>query len=110
MYKRLSKTKTRLKVNKSFLGETIEEKMRRILNNKEPIADGAPTLYTERKDGVNPETDIRTDKFEVAVEAMDAAHKGHLERRTQFIKSLEEQNDKNPGENGETPVNTGGDK
>ena len=32
-------------------GETIEQKMERILSNKEPIEDGAPEIYTERKDG-----------------------------------------------------------
>ena len=30
-----------------------------------------PTIYTEKKDGVLPEYDIRTDRFEVAIEAMD---------------------------------------
>ena len=35
-------------------GEYIEEKVRRITENNEPIEDGAPIIYTERKDGVNP--------------------------------------------------------
>ena len=30
-----------------------------------------PTIYTEKKDGVRPEYDIRTDRFEVAIDAMD---------------------------------------
>lgn len=30
-----------------------------------------PTIYTEKKDGVQPEFDIRTDRFEVAIDAMD---------------------------------------
>lgn len=30
-----------------------------------------PTIYTEKKDGVLPEYDIRTDRFEVALDAMD---------------------------------------
>ena len=30
-----------------------------------------PTIYTEKKDGVQPEYDIRTDRFEVAIDAMD---------------------------------------
>ena len=37
-------------------GEYIEEKVRRITENGEPIEDGAPIIYTERKDGVNPVT------------------------------------------------------
>ena len=30
-----------------------------------------PTIYTEKKDGVLPEYDIRTDRFEVAIDAID---------------------------------------
>ena len=30
-----------------------------------------PTIYTEKKDGVQPEYDIRTDRFEVAIDAID---------------------------------------
>ena len=30
-----------------------------------------PTIYTEKKDGVQPEFDIRTDRFEVAIDAID---------------------------------------
>ena len=34
----------------SFEGEFIEEKVARVVENKEPIEDGAPIIYTERKD------------------------------------------------------------
>lgn len=71
MYKQNKTQKTSLLVNKSYEGETIEDKIRRIVNNKEPIKDGAPLIYTERKDGVKPEYDIRTDRFEIAVDATD---------------------------------------
>ena len=30
-----------------------------------------PTIYTENKDGVQPEFDIRTDRFEIAIDAVD---------------------------------------
>ena len=52
-------------------GEYIEEKVRRITENGEPIEDGAPIIYTERKDGVNPAYDIRTDRWEIAQNAME---------------------------------------
>ena len=52
-------------------GEYIEEKVRRITENGEPIEDGAPIIYTERKDGVNPAYDIRTDRWEIAQSAME---------------------------------------
>lgn len=52
-------------------GEPIEHKMERILSNNEPISDGAPEIYTERKDGVGAEYNIRTDRWELAADAMD---------------------------------------
>ena len=55
----------------SYVAETIEQKVRRIVNNKEPIKDGSPLIYQEKKDGVQPEFDIRTDRFEIAIDAMD---------------------------------------
>lgn len=52
-------------------GEPIEDKIRRILDENEPITDGAPIIYTEKKDGVRPEFDIRADKWDIAIQAMD---------------------------------------
>jgi hypothetical protein len=37
----------------------------------EPVTDGAPEIFTERKDGVGAAYNIRTDRWEVASEAMD---------------------------------------
>lgn len=81
MYKKQKQNKTTLQVNKAYEGESIEEKVRRIVNNKEPIKDGAPLIYTDRKDGVQPGYDIRTDRFEVAVEAMDKVTKSYIAKR-----------------------------
>lgn len=71
MYKKQKAEATSINVNKSYEGERIEEKIMRITNNKEPISDGAPIVYTERNEGVKPEYDIRTDRWEIATEAMD---------------------------------------
>lgn len=57
--------------NDSYEGESIEEKVERFVNGNEPITDSAPLIYTERKDGVRPEYNIRTDRFEIGLEAMD---------------------------------------
>lgn len=63
------------------IGETIEEKVERVVNNGEPIEDGAPNVYTERKHGVRAEHDIRTDRWEVATDAMDAVQKSTKAQR-----------------------------
>lgn len=52
-------------------GETIEQKVERIVQNKEPIKDGAPEIYTERKEGVIQAYNIRADRWEIATDAMD---------------------------------------
>lgn len=74
----MSRAKYRAKYSKSRLtsveiteGEPIEHKIERVVSNKEPITDGAPSIFTERKDGVVSAYNIRTDRWEVATEAMD---------------------------------------
>lgn len=52
-------------------GENILTKVRRIINENEPLEDGAPLIYTPKADGVRPEHDIRTDKWAMAMNAMD---------------------------------------
>ena len=52
-------------------GETLITKIARILDENEPITDGAPLVYTEKKDGVLPQYDIRSDKWQIAMDAMD---------------------------------------
>jgi len=66
-----------------YVGETIEQKVDRVVNNGEPIEDGAPRIYTERKDGVGAQYDIRTDRWEVAVDAMDAVAGSYKAKREQ---------------------------
>lgn len=104
MYKKNRILKTTIRTQIAYKGETLEQKVRRILNNKEPIKDGAPLVYTERKDGVQPSYNIRTDRFEVAVEAMEAVSKAHIARREERagkvveMKAKEEKNAENGGQ------------
>lgn len=62
-------------------GESIEEKMRKVTQTNEPIENVAPLIYTERKDGVLPECDIRTDRWDIAQEAMGAVEKSITAKR-----------------------------
>lgn len=59
--------------NLTYQAEPREEKLRKIINGESNnMEDGVfPIIYTEKKDGVQPEFDIRTDRFEVAIEAID---------------------------------------
>lgn len=81
MYRTPLNEKTSIKLNKSLEGETIEQKIERITNNKEPIKDGAPLIYTDRNEGVKAGYNIRTDRFEVALDAIDYITKSNTAKR-----------------------------
>lgn len=59
--------------NLTYQAEPREVKLRKIISGESSnMEDGVfPTIYTEKKDGVLPEYDIRTDRFEVAIDAID---------------------------------------
>lgn len=61
----------------TYQAEPREVKLRKIISGESSsMEDGVfPTIYTEKKDGVMPEYDIRTDRFEVAIEAIDKINK-----------------------------------
>lgn len=101
MYRQNKHQRTSIEINESIIGETIEQKIDRIVNNKEPITDGAPLIYTERKDGVMAGYNPRTDRFEVAVEAMDKISKDATAKRAAKMKPIE------GGGAAETPGETG---
>lgn len=69
------------------MAESIEQKMRRVTNNHEPIDATAPLIYTEEKDGVLAGYDIRTDRFDVALEAMDKVHASETAKRDNAVKA-----------------------
>lgn len=85
MYRPSKPAKTSLKRNESYPADTLEVRIERMMHNGEPIGEGAAIQYTERKDGVHPMMDIRTDRFELAVDARDKSAKSHLAKRDQAI-------------------------
>ena len=74
----------------SYEGESIEKKVSKLIENNEPITDGAPIIFTEKKDGVLPQYDIRTDKWDVAQSAMDLANASKI-AKSKGMKKPEEQ-------------------
>lgn len=93
MYKQGERLRTTLKVDKSYEGETMEEKLRRIKNNREPLSDGiTPLIYTNRADGVMPEYDIRADKFELMIESAEKNYETHATNKKAFEEKLEAEN------------------
>lgn len=64
-------------------GETLIKKCQRILDEGEPLTDGAPSIYTPKQAGVRPECNVRTDKWDVAMNAMDRVNSYKL---TEYLK------------------------
>ena len=75
--------------------ESQIQKLRRIIENKEPIKNEAPTIYTPKSKGVMPEHDIRTDRFEIAREALEKVSRAEAQR---IAKGLEPQVEKSQAE------------
>lgn len=68
-----------------YEGESIETKVARLMETGEPIKDGAPIVYTLKKDGVRPEFDIRTDKWEIARNAMDNVNASKIAKSKSYM-------------------------
>lgn len=80
---------TIIEKNESYTGEPLEIILSRITQTKEPIDASAPIIYTERKDGVLPQYDIRTDKWEIAQEAMGKVAATQIAKRDGNIEKTE---------------------
>lgn len=68
----------------------MEMKVRRIMESDEPITDSAPLIYSERRDGVDPWTDVRTDRFDLALDHTNAVTQKQLLKRQELLKPKEE--------------------
>ena len=105
MYKAPVIERSSIKSNTSTEGETLEDKIDRFVNNKETITDqGSPMIYMERSEGINKAYNFRTDRFEVAIEAMDKVAKSYAARREERGKlngSLENPEGEDNGEAGQ---------
>lgn len=92
---KIYKYKCKIEMPTSDTGESIEAKMRRVTENNEPIDAGAPEIFTDRKDGVIAAYDIRTDRFTLALDAMDKVSKSRTAQREELIKQAEKPEDDN---------------
>lgn len=64
-------------------GETLIKKCQRILDEGGPLTDGAPMIYTPKQAGVKPECNVRSDKWDIAMKAMDRVNSYKL---TEYLK------------------------
>ena len=60
---------------------SIEKMLRKRLQSGEGVTPTANVTYNPRKDGVLPQHDIRTDRFQLAMLATDRIHKEEATKR-----------------------------
>lgn len=86
MRKKYVSKRSSLKRNDTKIGYSIEQEIRKKMEGEEIEMGQKPTIYTKREEGVIPIYNIRTDKWEVAQEAMDAVEGS---RRARAKKAME---------------------
>lgn len=77
-YAKCGKVRSAIKRECTLVGESIEEMIMRCTESNEPIDAKAPMIYTEEADGVMPQYDPRTDRFEIALDAVDKYQKSQV--------------------------------
>lgn len=82
----------------TFEGEKLEDKVSRILENNEPISEGVQLSYTKRSDGVRPEFDIRTDKWDLALDKMQYVNESKKNKIKESMKNKETMKNENEKE------------
>lgn len=100
MYRIIKAKRSSISVNNSYEGEMLEKKICRMKNNKEPFTAEVALIHTERNDGVKPEHDIRTDRFEIAIDATSYIEKSHRAKREAIHKPKGDDDPKPPGSDG----------
>lgn len=82
----------KLKGTKPFEGNSIEREIEQWQVNGVPIQRSVTNMYyTQRKYGVVEETDIRTDKWEVAQNAMEKVNQEFHKRIEDKLNPIDEQ-------------------
>lgn len=93
-YKQIPIRKSTLGSVKMNEGITIENMVARFMNNQTDIERTQPLLYTERKEGVKAGYDIRSDRFDIAIDAMDKSAKSMTAKREDKLRVVKEEDGK----------------
>lgn len=88
-----------IRVNKTQEEEGLMHQLRKVKTMDDQGFVTKGLMYSERKDGVLAEFDIRTDKWDIAQKASDAASKSEIARRGGS--GVEDKEKKGGGETGE---------
>ncbi len=109
VYRKNKKLKGTLKGIELVEGESRETKVKRAVHGKEPLTDGAPEIYTDKKEGVKAGFDMRADKWEIAADAMNSIERNRIAKGEALAKNMENEAIKESGtvqegDNGVEPI------
>lgn len=90
-------------------GETLIKKIQRILDENEPLTDGAPMIYTPKQAGVRDDCNVRTDKWALAMDAMDRVNNYKLNEYLKKGEAEAPKKEEGQPEGGKTEPNPGRD-
>lgn len=75
-------------------GITIENMVAKFLNNQgEDVERTSEKIFTERKDGVLAGTDIRTDRWDIAIDAMNKSAQSMTAKRASKMNIVKDDDD-----------------
>ncbi len=95
LYKKNKIKSNHLKGIEPFEGVSIEKEMQEVLSTNSPIQRTANNMYyTPRKEGVLPSNNIRTDRWELAQQAMQQANEDFQQRIKERIEKQKESEQK----------------
>lgn len=77
--------------NDIYEANSIEIEMQIAETARQPIEATSPIIYTERNKGVEPQYDIRADRWEIAQNAMNAVAKSIAAKRAENLKNNDNQ-------------------
>lgn len=101
MYRKIEYKNSGLSGVQLYQAKSIEREMEEIITQKKPIENAAPLMYTEKKDGVIEDFDIRTDKWEAMQRAATYVNEQKREyRKAEMEGRIQDGKVINPAEGG----------
>ena len=87
--------KSALRNNSTYVAEPIEKIIQRRLANKEPLDDKVNLLYYDISEGVKAGYDVRTDRFDLALDGVGAIQKSETAKTQSMTKEVNTKTEEN---------------
>lgn len=107
MYKKNKMESTSIERVGTTQGEHLETKVKRMFEGKETPKDGAPLTYTARSEGVGAAFNMRSDRFDIAIQVTDYISRSNTAARDKIIADKRLAERKDALENPETGDSSG---